>query len=54
MVLHNKDTTIMVKNIDTNDKFCGKVAFLRYTGRLKFRSQSWKAASKQKPLRNGH
>ena len=24
----------MVKNIDTNNKFCGNVAFLRYTSRL--------------------
>ena len=34
------------------DKFSGKVAFLVYAEMLKFRSQSWKTASKQKPDRN--
>ena len=50
------------KNIGTNDKFCRKVALLRYTERLKFRSQSRETASKPKPHRaigchprdNGH
>ena len=44
-------TTMPCKNIGTNDKFCRKVALLRYTERLKFMFQSWNSASKQKPHR---
>ena len=44
-------TTMPCKNIGTNDKFCRKVALLRYTERLKFRSQSRETASKRKPYR---
>ena len=40
-------TTMPCKNIGINDKFCRKVALLRYTERLKFRSQSLNSASKQ-------
>ena len=56
--LLNKDTmgrliilgsTMPCKNIGTNDKFCRKVALLRYTERLEFRSQSRETASKRKP-----
>ena len=36
--------TMPCKNIGTNDKFCRKVALLRYTERLKFRSQSRETA----------
>ena len=43
--------TISCKNIGTNDKFCRKVALLRYTERLKFMSQSREIASKRKPYR---
>ena len=42
-------TMLCAKNIGTNDKFCRKVALLRYTERLKFRFQSLNSASKQKP-----
>ena len=44
-----KLSTIPCKNIGTNDKFCRKVALLRYTERLKFTSQNLNSASKQKP-----
>ena len=37
----------MDKTIDTNDRFCGKIAFLRYAERLKFKSQNWKTTLKQ-------
>ena len=42
---------IIIKNIDISHRFCGNVSFLRYTEMLKFRSQSWKAASNHKPHR---
>ena len=44
-------TTIPHKNIETNDKFYRKVAFLMYTEMFKFRSQSLETASKRKPYR---
>ena len=43
--------TITCENIGTNDKFCRKVALLRYTERLKFRFQSRETASKGKSYR---
>ena len=43
--------TIPHKNIETNDKFYRKVAFLMYTEMVKFRSQSRETASKRKPYR---
>ena len=45
------NATMPCKNIGTNDKFCRKVALLRYTEWLKFRSQSRETASKRKPYR---
>ena len=44
-------STIPHKNIETNDKFYRKVAFLMYTEMVKFRSQSRETASKRKPYR---
>ena len=38
-VIKETGTTMLDENIRTNDKFHGKIAFLRYTERLKFRSQ---------------
>ena len=43
--------TIPHKNIETNDKFYRKVAFLMYTEMVKFRSQSRETVSKRKPYR---
>ena len=43
--------TIPQKNIETNDKFYRKVAFLMYMEMVNFRPQSLKAASKLKPHR---
>ena len=39
------------KNLVPNDKICGKIAFPRYTKRVKIRSQSRETASKRKPYR---
>ena len=57
-------STIPHKNIETNDKFYRKVAFLIYTEMVKFRSQSRETASKRNhtedwalgshPRDNGH
>ena len=41
---NDSQATMPCKNIGTNDKFCRKVALLRYTERLKFRLQSWSSA----------
>ena len=46
-----RETTIVNKNIGTNDKFYRKVAFLMYTEMFNFRPQSRKAAPKPKPHR---
>ena len=43
--------TIPHKNIETNDKFYRKVAFLMYTEMVKFRSQSRETALKRKLYR---
>ena len=44
-------STIVDKNIGTNDKFYWKVAFFMYMEMFNFRSQSCKVASKPKPHR---
>ena len=44
--LSDAKLTMPCKNIGTNGKFRRKVALLRYTERLKFRSQSRETASK--------
>ena len=51
MYLPGSLATIPHKNIETNDKFYRKVAFLMYTEMVKFRSQSRETASKRKPYR---
>ena len=43
--------TIPHKNIETNNKFYWKVAFLMYTEIVKIRSKSRETASKRKPHR---
>ena len=50
-IISLKDSTIVVKNNETNDKFYRKVAFPRYTESVKFMSQSRETASKLKPHR---
>ena len=49
--LDNVTSTIPQINIETNDKFYRKAAFLMYTEMVNFRPQSLKAASKLKPHR---
>ena len=43
------NSTGLVENNETNDKFSGKVAFICYAEIDNFRCQSLKTASKQKP-----
>ena len=38
--VHNFESIIFPKNNETNDKFNGKIAFLRYTERVNFRIQN--------------